>query len=213
MRPTTFLVTALVALLLSQGTAQADEKAPAAPVPAVKEMEGRLLVVRGLRQGEPQFTDARGNRYLLGGKWRGELLRLDGHVVKVWGKPGEKMLMTPTLTVERYEILGSGYGIPVVGQLRLSASGALTLVQAGTDDGVKLTGSASMLRRLRKREGCKIWFVGRKATKGATRVRSFGWLSCPAPAVKKPQEIKTPGKKPPATSPEPRGSKKNSQGG
>ena len=210
MRPTIFLVSVLTALLMIPGQARADEKPPA-PAAATLEKEGRLLVVRGFRQGEPQFTDEKGDRFLLQGKWRGELLRLDGHKVKVWGKPGQKKLMTPTLVVDRYQILGVGYGEPVVGQLQQAASGALTLVRAGVgvDPGVTLVGSASMTRKLRERLGCKIWYVGRKPNKGSQRVRSFGWLSCPPPAVIKPQENKTPGEKSPATSPEPRGSKDN----
>ena len=185
MRPTIFLVAALAAFLTLPGVSRADEKAPA-PAAAEAAKEGRLLVVRGLRQGEPQITDGQGNRYLLQGKWRGELLRLDGHVVKVWGKPGKKMLMTPTLVVDRYEILGAGYGKPVVGTLGSSDGGALSLTPAGAEDKVKLTGSASMTRKLRKRLRCKIWYVGRRPSKATTRVRSFGWLSCPPPVVDKP---------------------------
>lgn len=216
MTNTTYLAATLAALLLLPGVARADDKKTPKPAPPVADVEqekrGRLLVVRGLREGEPQFTDADGSRYLLTGKWRGELLRLDGHVVKIWGKPGEKKLMTPTLTVSRYEILSAGYGTPIVGKLQQTpgGGGSFTLVQAGTEPALKLTGSASMQRKLRKRLGCKIWFVGRKPVKGVTRVRIFGWLSCEQAPADKPGKLNAdnkPGPKATEKSPEPKGSK------
>ncbi len=199
-----------LAALLLPGIASADKEA-AAPAPPATEAkrEGRLLTVRGAMQAEPQLTDRKGERLLLQGEWREELLRLDGHMVRVWGATGEKKLMTPTLNVSRYEILSTGYGTPLVGRLVASDSGALSLKPLGDGDAEKLGGSASMKRRLRKRAGCKIWVVGKKPKKkGAVRrVRTYGWLSCD-PAAGKPQDKvkKTPGQTPPAKKPGPAGS-------
>ena len=195
----------LAALLVLPGAASADQE-KAAPAAAVVKKEGRLLTVRGALQAEPQLTDRSGERSLLQGKLRGELVRLDGHQVRVWGAAGEKKLMTPTLIVDRYEILSTGYGKPLVGRLKVSDDGALRLQPPGEGGEEKLSGSAAMKRRLLKRAGCKIWVVGKKTPKDAPlRVRTFGWLSC---EPSRPQQKKktTPGQTPPAKTAGPRGS-------
>lgn len=193
-----------ITLLLSPGLAAAGDTPPAAGAPA---LEGRLLVVRGVSGGEAQLTDSKGERFLLQGKWRPELLRLDGHLVKVWGTPGKKHLMTPTVKVARYAILDTGGGAPRVGVLSTSGD-ALTLTPEDGGGPVRLSGSRSMLRKLRKRAGCKVWVVARWPKKGeakakgkAVRARVYGWLSCPAASAAPETKSSTgkPGDKPPAS--------------
>ena len=184
-RPPTFPL--LVLLLVGGGSASALAEGKD-PVPSSGEQisEGRLLVVRGLDGGEPQLTDHKGNRYLLQGLARPELLRLDGHQVKVWGAPGEKKLMTPTLTVKRYTILGTGRRAPpLVGVLGVGENEQLQLVPEAGGGAVVFKGGRSILRKLRKRVGCKVWVVvskrkskGKSKADAAVRVRKFGWLLC-----------------------------------
>ncbi len=193
--PALLVTAALLTLALCPAEASAKPGAPATPAVEGEPKEGRLLVVRGQDGGEPQLTDRKGDRFLLTGAARGELLRLDGHRVKVWAKPGPKKLMTPTLEVGRYEIMNAGYGLPRVGQLRLEGD-RLSLAPAKGDP-LNLKAGRSMSRKLRKRLGCKVWVVTRKPGKTAARVRRFGWLSCPPDKPKKTRQ--DPGAEAPGT--------------
>ena len=137
--------------------------------------EGKILVVRGEAGGEPQLTTAEGQRWLLSGLLKEELLRLDGHKLKAWGVPGAKKLDMPTLEVSRYDIIDSGGGRrPHVGVLQHPGA---TLMLQRKEGALEVTGSKPMLDAMEKRLGCKIWVVGDMEGR-SVKVFKFGWLSC-----------------------------------
>ena len=138
--------------------------------------QGRLRVARSVSGRVVQLSDAKGKRWLLSGKWRKELLRLNNHQVKVWGKPGKKKLLQPTLLVTRYALVRISGRKPLIGLLRKVSGGAgVALKQKDTTTPIK--GGKAFLKRLRRRLGCKIWIVGDKAD-GALKAFKFGWLRC-----------------------------------
>lgn len=147
--------------------------------------KGELLIVRGLRAGEPQLTDEQGKRFLLTGKWRKELLRLGGHKVQVWGQLGKKELMQPTVDVERYEIFDSGAGRkPEVGVL-LRVREALQLRQE--EKTIQVSARPALRKLLLRRVGCKVWIVG-ELSSGTLKASKFGWLSCNTNTAIKPKK-------------------------
>ena len=161
------------------GDAAATPKRPARkqkPPATEPAREGKVTVVRGMGEGEPQLTEATGKRWLLTGDLRAELLQTDGHTLKVWGSEGEKKLLLPTIKVTRYELLDVGGGQrPLVGTLRQVRDQGLVLEQEART--LPITGSAPFLKRLGERVGCKIWIVG-DLEGGALNAYKFGWLSC-----------------------------------
>lgn len=168
-------------LLLTPAAASAEAVDAGAPGSApLVQKEGKILVVRGLRGGEPQLTDKAGKRWLIAGPARAETLRLSGHVVRVWGRPAGKKLMTATLSVGRYEILDAGDGVkPLVGRLRRGAGGELHLEQASGS--TRLVTGRGLRRKLNKRIGCKVWVKGKLQGDGAYRVSRSGLLTCDPP--------------------------------
>lgn len=162
------------------------------PHPAEVSREGKILVVRGLEGGEPQLTASDGQRWLLVGLLREELLRLDGHKLRAWGVPGDKKLMMPTLDVSRYDIIDSGGGRrPLVGTLRRDRPGGTGLVLERKEGApLEVRGSKPLLEAMEKRLRCKIWLLGDLEGQ-AVRAFKFGWLSCKAPkSIKTGKETK-----------------------
>ncbi|MCA9670487.1 MAG: hypothetical protein KC503_33050 [Myxococcales bacterium] len=148
-------------------------------------LEGTIRVVRSIDGGYPQLTDQRAKRYLLVGTYRAELRRLSGHGVKVWGMFVKKRLMFPTLKVRRYVITNSGGGRkPVVGRLRAVGKRKLRLVHK--DGTYVVQAKRPLARRMRQRNGCKVWVAGEVRGK-TVHAYKFGWLSC-----KKQRPIKPP---------------------
>ena len=177
---------------LALATAAKDKKPP--PEPGPKETNGAqvvkkgpILIVRGLRKAEPQLTDEQGMRFLLAGPWRPELLRLQGHVVKVWGELARKEMMQRTIDVARYEIIDSGGGRkPFVGWLRRREDGRLALHQPERVLPLKI--SKALHERLARRVSCKVWIVG-DIVAGELTVGKSGWLSCPQrDSIKQPNK-------------------------
>ena len=146
--------------------------------------EGKVLVVRGIEGGEPQFTDEANQRWIIVGPLREEALNLDGHKLKVWATAtGQKKLTVRTLLVKRYEILDSGGRRPAVGQLRRDAPLAFTLERKEGDLEVK--GPRPLLVQLDKQVGCKVWLVGDLEGK-TIKTFKFGSIICKKdkPAIK-----------------------------
>jgi hypothetical protein len=180
---------ALGLLLLLPGAAEARGKGKRREKTKETEVvtEGKVVVVRGLRGGEPQIADDKGKRWLMVGALQGELVRLSGHRIKVWATAGEKKVMMPTLKVRRYEILDSGGGQkPLVGMLRQEPKDQRYVLER--DEGnLTITASDAFKRQLARRVGCKIWIVG--DLEGTTlKARKFGWLNCKPPKVIKPRK-------------------------
>ncbi len=151
--------------------------APAAQAKKVEvSKEGKILVVRGSSGGEPQLTAEGGDRFLLVGALREELLRLDGHKLKVWGSEGAKKLEMPTLAVSRYDLVETGGKRPHVGQLRKRGEGLA--LERGKEGAFTLKGNKAFLEVLEKRVGCKVWVVGELEGK-TLQAFKFGWISCP----------------------------------
>lgn len=150
--------------------------------------DGKILVVRGLRGGEPQLTADDGQRWILVGLLREELLRLDGHRLKIWAVPAEKKLLMPTLDVARYEMLDAGGGRkPVVGVLRKTGSGTLGLERPEGE--LEIKGSQPFLKAMEKHLGCKVWVVGDLEGK-EVKAFKFGWIECKqAKPIKAGKEI------------------------
>lgn len=178
----TLMATTLLALTSAVALAGPKQQ-PRQPTDEVV-ISSKVMVVRGMRGGEPQITDKRGKRWLVVGPLQGELVRLHGHKVKVWGTPGAKKLMTPTVKARQYEILDSGGAKPVVGRLVLDGR-RLMLERKG--DTLVVTARRSTARRLRKRVGCRVWMVGSLQTK-KIKVSMYGWLSCQPPKTMKPKK-------------------------
>lgn len=147
--------------------------------------EGKILVVRGSDGGEPQLTDEDGKRWLIVGDLRDEVLQLDGHRLKVWGKTGDPKLLTPTLEATRYEIVDSGGGRkPLVGVLRQVPSKQGYLLER-SEGNLQIKASAALSKKLGERTGCKIWIVG--DLEGTTlKAFKFGWINCKPPKAIKP---------------------------
>jgi len=177
-------------LLLVLAAALPAEADPPQNKPKIDELTitGKVMVVRGLRGGEPQITDARGKRWLMAGAMQTELLRVHGHTLTVWGSPADKKAVFPTLKVMRYEIQDAGGQKPVVGRLRREGKGRYTLVRKA--DTLRISARKSFLRRLKKRDGCKVWMVG--TVQGRTlKAFIYGWLTCKPPRVIKPKKENT----------------------
>jgi hypothetical protein len=187
MRALTLLATLL--LLVAAAPPRKEEK----PRPAEVKKEGKLLVVRGLSGGEPQLTADDGGRYLVTGVWREELLRLEGHKVRLWATPGPKKLMMPTLDASRYEILDSGGGRrPLVGTLRSRSAGGLAL-ERPKEATLDVEAPSALRAELAKRVGCKVWLVG--DLEGTTiKAFKYGWLSCKPPKAIKTDKTEKPEK-------------------
>jgi|GEM_PF-6972243 len=168
---------------VSEGSSGGADKDPGKPERAELAKEGRIAIVRGLRGGEPQLTDAEGKHWILVGDFRGELVRLGGHTVGVVGIAAGKKLMTRALKVSAYQIKDSGGKKPSVGRLVQGQNGKLALTT--NDQSWEISAGKALLKRLTKRVGCKVWIVGDRAD-GKLRVEKFGWLRCkPAKALKK----------------------------
>lgn len=184
-RTITLLGASLLLVLASASPAAAG---PRQKQPRVSELNitGKVVVVRGLRGGEPQISDAKGKRWLMTGRLQDELLRVHGHTLTVWGAPSGKKEVFPTLNVARYEIQDAGGQKPVVGRLRREAKGRYSLVRKS--DTLRVKASRSFLRKLKKRDGCKVWMVG--AVSGRTlKAFIYGWLNCKQPkAIKQKKE-------------------------
>lgn len=164
-----------------------DKKGEPREVEVIK--EGKILVVRGLRGGEPQLTDQEGKRWLIAGALRAEVLRLGGHSLRVWGVVGKKKLMTPTLMVSRYEILESGGGRkPLVGKVVIEDKKTCKL--ARPEGNLSIKGKKSFIRRLARRAGCKVWIVG-DLEGTILKANTFGWISCKPPKAIKPGKEST----------------------
>jgi hypothetical protein len=183
---------ALGALVLA-GEARATPRTPRTPQkdskprPSEVQRDGKLLVVRGLSGGEPQLTIEDGSRFLLTGPLRDELLRLEGHKLRIWAVPGAKKLLMDTLDVSRFEILDAGGGRrPLVGVLRKSAGNVLNLERPKAAS-LEIEASRALHAELEKRVGCRIWVVGE--LEGTTvKAFKFGWLSCRTPKSIKPDK-------------------------
>jgi len=183
-------VLVLGAFALGSGAAGAAPKMPkkdSKPRSAEVQKEGKLLVVRGLSGGEPQLTTDAGARYLLTGALREELLRLEGHKLRVWAVPGPKKLMMETLEVSRYEIVDSGGGRkPLCGVLRRGAGNVLSLERPRAAL-LEIEANRALRAELEKRIGCRIWVLGE--LQGTTiKVYKFGWLSCKTQKPIKPDK-------------------------
>lgn len=176
----------IAAMLLSlSGIARGEERPPPPTEPAAS---GKLQIVRGARGSVPQLRDPAGKPLLLVGEWSEELTRLGGHEVKVWGRPGEPSLGTPTLAVMRYEIVDSGGGRPVVGHVQRDPTGALMLVPLPGEAAVTpltVRAGKGFLQKLGKRAACKVWILGTVEAQ-AIKATSFGYLSC-KPAAPPPE--------------------------
>ncbi len=176
-RAITLLGASLLLVLASPAAAGPRQKQPKVHEVTIT---GKVVVVRGLRGGEPQITDAKGKRWLMIGALQDELLRVHGHTLTVWGTPSAKKEVFPTLKVARYEIQDAGGQKPVVGRLRRVAKGSYLLVRKS--DSLLIKASRSFLRKLKKRDGCKVWMVG--AVQGRTlKAFMYGWLTCKQPRV------------------------------
>lgn len=149
---------------------------------------GKILLVRGVKGGEPQLTDRKGDRYLLTGEWRVELLRLSGHTVKVWARLGKKKLMQRTLVVRRYEIIDAGGGHkPLVGDLYQVHRTKQLVLRQGTGD-VPIEAAPALQQHLRRRLGCKVWIVG-ELVSGVLHAGKYGWLRCKKTSIRPKKEI------------------------
>jgi hypothetical protein len=154
------------------------------PAPAEVVVEGKILIVRGLHGGEPQLTAQDGQRWLLSGSLREELLRFEGHRLKVWATSGEKKLMMPTLAVNRYDVLDSGGGRrPVVGALRRGIGQSLVLERK--EGLLEVAGSPPLREQMEKYLGCKVWVVGDLDGK-RIKAFKFGWINCKTDKSLKP---------------------------
>lgn len=176
----TQMVVALLAMLAfsSYGNAQPAKESKPPKLPAQNtetSKEGKILVVRGAEGGEAQLTEASGNKVLLVGEWREELLRLDGHKIKAWGQADGKKLLVPAWRATRYEILDSGGRKPLVGILQKGEAGHLSLQVDGAT--TALNASKALSKKLSERHGCRVWIVGDLEGK-SVKVNKFGWLSC-----------------------------------
>lgn len=177
-------------LLLVLAAAPRAEAGPPQNKPKIDELTitGKVVVVRGLRGGEPQITDAKGKRWLMVGEQQTELLRVHGHTLTVWGTPEDKKAVFPTLKVRRYEIQDAGGQKPAVGRLRREGKRRFVLVRKA--DTLRISASKSFLRRLKKRNGCKVWMVG--TIQGKTlKAFMYGWLTCKPPKVIKQKKEHT----------------------
>lgn len=152
-------------------------------------LTGKVMVVRGLSGGgEPQITDAKGKRWMLMGPLQTELLRVHGHTLTVRGAPTGKKAILPGFTAASYEILDAGGQKPVVGRLRREGKGRYVLVRKR--DTLRIRARKSMLRKLKKRVGCKVWLAG--TVQGKTlKPFMYGWLTCKPPKVIKPKKENT----------------------
>jgi hypothetical protein len=152
--------------------------------------EGKVRVVRGLRGGEPQITDEKGKRWLIVGPLRGEAVRLNGHRLKVWAVVGDKKLMMPTLTVNRYEMLESGGRQPLVGILRRETKDKQRLLLERKEESLHVQASKPFLRRLARKVNCKVWLTG--DLEGTTlKAFKYGWINCKLPKEIKPRKETT----------------------
>lgn len=144
--------------------------------------EGKILMVREFRENLAELTDAAGQHWYLTGKWREEMIRLDGHKVKVWGIAGAKKMRRPELEVLRYDIIDSGGGHkPWVGILQRKAPQVFALEPLDQNEKTapyEVKASRPFLQQLDKRVGCKIWVVGEKKGRVIDAYK-FGWLYCP----------------------------------
>lgn len=157
-------------------------RSPRKTIPTQVVKRGKVVVVRGVTQPQPQLTDRQGRHWMLTGKWRAELARLHGHGVKVWGQPGKRKQMMPTLEVSRYEIIDVGGGRkPQVGQLAEDHKHRLQLRQKSRT--LRVKAKSAMRRKLRKRIGCKVWLAG-TLSGTAIRVSKYGWLTCKKAPIK-----------------------------
>lgn len=166
----------------SVGVPSKGDKAPDKTETAEQTKQGRITIVRGLRGGEAQLTDAKGKHWILVGGLRGELVRLGGHTVKVVGVSAGKKLMVKALRVSSYEIVDSGGKKPWVGGLIRDPDGRIALKDK--DGQWQIAAGKALTKSLAKRIGCKVWIAGELAD-GKLRAEKFGWLRCkPAKVVK-----------------------------
>ncbi len=161
----------------------AEETKPKPPPEIIK--EGKILVVRGERGGEPQLTDSEGKRWLITGDTRDEVLHLNGHRIKVWAASGAKKHTLSTLKVRQYEIVDSGGRKPMVGVLKKNEKEDLFL--EGKEVKLKVKVSRALAKHLVKRIDCKVWLAG-KIEDQSIKVYKFGWLKCDAKKNIKPRK-------------------------
>jgi hypothetical protein len=167
----------LVLLLLSSTGARAEDKRKRSGARSDETVkQGKILVVRGAHGGEAQLTDEDGKNWLMDGVLKEELLRLDGHKLKVWVGPSQKKLSMNTLEAHRYEIMDSGDGRrPQVGLLRRKTPQGYFLETPQTV--LQIEAKRSLLTLLDKWVSCKIWLVG--DLEGQTlKAFKFGWIHC-----------------------------------
>ncbi len=189
-RSTSAILAGIAGLMLVLSAAPRAEAGPPQNKPKVDEVSitGKVMVVRGLRGGEPQITDAKGKRWLMVGNLQTELMRVHGHTLTVWGTPGDKKAIFQSLKVLRYEIQDAGGQKPVVGRLRREGKGRYVLVRKA--DTLRISARKSFLRKLKKRDGCKVWMVG--TLQGKTlKAFMYGWLNCKPPRVIKQKKENT----------------------
>ncbi|MCB9555138.1 MAG: hypothetical protein H6707_03465 [Deltaproteobacteria bacterium] len=184
-----------IGLVALAANAAAERREKPANSDVVK--EGRIAVVRGVSRAEAQLTDHQGRRYLLTGALSNELLRLSGHTVKVWGVQGKEKLLTPTLRVDRYQIIDSGGTRPHVGRLLSDPKDKTGIIlrkraEVG-EQRLRVSAKRPLARRLRQRLGCKVWIAG-EVTGDTLNAYKFGWLNCDTSKPIKPIKNKTPTK-------------------
>jgi hypothetical protein len=167
--------------------------AHASPTPSQKPGHGDLVrvgsvsVARGIQGGEPLLTDTSQKRWLLVGKLREELLRLEKHEIRVQGREGKRKQMMPTIRVKRYRLLRLDGGQPEVGRLVKDPNGQLSLQQRERTL-VVVAAEKTVLKQLQLRVGCRVWLLGELKGQSRIHVRKFGWIRCTSSPTLKVQE-------------------------
>lgn len=183
-----FLCLAVLPLLLSCAAAPPERTARDALV-----LDGEITIVHGAPIEESvQLTDVDGDSWVLTSlPLGGDLLRLGGHRVRVWGRVASETATVPMLVVDRYEMLPVDGMIPVIGIIAVGTSQVILSAHA-TGERYELTGP--LRGALVNFPGCRAWVWGvpmeRKETPGGRmiEVRGYGILgpaagaTAPAPA-------------------------------
>lgn len=171
-----YLCIAALPVLLSCAAAPPSQTAPDALV-----LDGEVVITREAPiEGRIRLVTGDGESWLLGSlPFEGELLKLGGHRIRVWGSFAGAAAAPTALIVDRYEMLPVDGMSPVIGTIGIDGSRLIFSAHA-TGERYELTGQ--LRGAIRNFPGCRAWVWGVMVNGGGTdggniiEVRGYGIL-------------------------------------
>ncbi len=171
-----YLCFTALTMLLSCAAAPPIQTAPDALV-----LDGEVAITHDAPiDGRIQLVTEYGESWLLESlPFEGELLKLGGHRIRVWGKVSDEATSPAALIVDRYEMLPVDGMPPVIGAIGIDGSRLIFTAHA-TGDRYELAGP--LRGALRNFPGCRAWVWGVTVNDGGAaggkviEVRGYGIL-------------------------------------